>query len=123
MSAIPLQRMAAVLALMHTRSAKAINIESDLIWVLHVKKSLLGEFAGEVRIDLPKLGIPREPCESMMLTATPIDPRSEALYALFAAHRARSDDARRSDPRTRSIAFHPNGRLARSARDSGCWLR
>jgi hypothetical protein len=56
MSAIPLQRMAGVLSLRHTRSAKAINIESDLIWVLHVKKSPLGEFAGEVRIDLPKLG-------------------------------------------------------------------
>jgi hypothetical protein len=40
--------------------------------------------------------------------ATPIDPRSEALYALSVAYRARSDDSRRSDPRTRSIAFYPS---------------
>ena len=53
---IPLQRMVGVLALRHTRSAKSINIESDLIWVLQVKKAPLGEFAGEVWIDLPKLG-------------------------------------------------------------------
>ena len=48
--------MVGVLALRHTRSAKAINIESDLTWILHVKKVLFGEFAAEVWIDLPKLG-------------------------------------------------------------------
>ena len=48
--------MVGVLALRHTRSAKAINIGSDLIWILHVKKAPLGEFAVEVCINLPKLG-------------------------------------------------------------------
>lgn len=53
---IPVQRMVGVLAFGHTRSAEAINIERDLIWILHVKKAPLGKFAGEVWIDLPKLG-------------------------------------------------------------------
>ena len=45
-----------VLALGHTGTAKAINIECNLIRILQVEKTPLGEFAGEVRIDPPKLG-------------------------------------------------------------------
>jgi 2-polyprenyl-3-methyl-5-hydroxy-6-metoxy-1,4-benzoquinol methylase len=48
--------MVGVLAFGHTRSAEAINIERDLIWILHVKKAPLGKFAGEVWINPPKLG-------------------------------------------------------------------
>lgn len=38
----------------HASFAKSINIESDLLWVLHVKKALLGKFACEIWIDLPE---------------------------------------------------------------------
>src|SRR5262249_30184102 len=44
------------LAFRYASFAKSTNIESDLLWVLHVKKPLLGKFACEVWIDLPERG-------------------------------------------------------------------
>ena len=44
------------LAFSYASFAKSTNIESDLLWVLHVEKALLSKFAGEVWIDLPERG-------------------------------------------------------------------
>ena len=44
------------LAFRYTRLTKTLNVESDLAWILHIEKAPLGKFAGEARIDLPKLG-------------------------------------------------------------------
>src|SRR5262245_65149689 len=44
------------LAFRYASFAKSANIDSDLLWVLHVKKALLGKFACEVWIDLPERG-------------------------------------------------------------------
>src|SRR5262245_1728486 len=53
---LPINLYFEALAFRYASLGKSTNIESDLLWVLHVKKALLGKFACEVWIDLPERG-------------------------------------------------------------------